>query len=285
MKKRTLWKELLFWVILLGAVGLGLYLIHRKYGEPYHFFMDTMPAMFCVGALIPLLAAVFRYLPKKRGLRIAACLVSVVLAIGIGIGTLYACYSDGKINNYYWKMFAAFSGKAADEKALLALGQKGKAGELAVGEVEYGEKLVFCQFIDDETNPRIYTSFEQARSGGEVIWYEGLDLGRLAGSLKEADTAVFFYGENTLLYSVPWEERNTGTGAIRRVDVPFYGTDTMMFAVDLRTQTATAPVSVAYREPEKSDNEHYRESGFSGGMDWSAVFRTVLGDDWHGGEA
>ena len=50
-------KQLHFLVI--GAVGLGLYLIHRKYGEPYHFFMDTMPAMFCVGALTPLLAAVF----------------------------------------------------------------------------------------------------------------------------------------------------------------------------------------------------------------------------------
>ena len=45
-----------------------------------------------------------------------------MLAIAIGIGTLYACYSDDKINNYYWKMFASFSGKAADEKALLALG-------------------------------------------------------------------------------------------------------------------------------------------------------------------
>ena len=284
MKRRTFGRELLFWAVLLGIVGLGLYLIHTQYGEPYYFFMDTMPAMFCVGALVPLLTLVFRYLPKKKGLRVAACLVSVVLAIAIGIGTLYACYSDDKINNYYWKMFASFSGKAADEKALLALGQKGKAGELAVGEVEYGEKLVFCQFMDNETNPRVYTSFEQARTG-QVSWYEGVDPQRLARSLKEADTAVFFYGENTLLYSVPWEERNTVTGAIRRVDVPFYGTDTTMFAVDLHSQTACAPVSVAYREPEKSDNEHYRESGFSGGMDWSAVFRTVLGDDWHGEEA
>ena len=276
MKKRTFATELLFWVILLGVVGLGLYLIHREYGEPYSFFMDTMPAMFCVGALIPLLAAVFRYVPKRKGLRVAACLVSVVLAIAIGMGTLYACYSDDKINNYYWKMFASFSGKAADEKALLALAQKGRAGELAAGEVEYGEKLVFCQYIDDETAPRVYTSFEQARTG-EVHWYEKLDPRRLARNLKEADTAVFFYGENKLLYSVPWIERNTRTYASRSVSVPFYGTDTMFFAVDLHTRTATTPVSVAYREPE--DTGHYRESGFYGGMDWSAVFRTVLGDD------
>ena len=277
MKKRTLWKELLFWGILLGAVGLGLYLIHTQYGEPYYFFMDTMPAMFCVGALIPLLAAVFRYLPKRKGLRLAACLVSVVLAIAIGMGGLYACYTDARINNYYWKMFASFSGKAADEKALLALAQQGRAGALTVGGVEYGDKLVFCQFIDDETRPRVYTSFEQARTG-EVSWYEGMDPQRLARSLKEADTAVFFYGEDTLLYKVPWVERNTVTGASRSLSVPFYGTDTMVFAVDLRTRTATAPVSVAYREPAKEDNEHYRESGFSGGMDWAAVFRTVLGE-------
>ena len=281
MKKRSFIGEARFWLVLIGADALAMYMIHREYGEQAtSCFMDTMPVMFCVGALVPLLAAVFRYLPRRKGLRIAACGVSVVLAVAIGIGALYACYSDDKINNYYWKMFSALNGKDTDDRTLVKLYQQGRGGELATGEVAYGDKLVFCFCSEDYADTSMESSFEYAVTGenGRRLYGGGLDRDRLARKLEDADTVIFYYPVNTQISTVYARLRNTQTYQEYSESQPVYGTDTMMFAVDLKTNTATEPVSVAYREPE--DTSHYQSYPYYGGIDSSAVYSAVLGDDY-----
>lgn len=281
MKKRSFVGEAVFWLALLGADALAMYLIHREFGEQATgFFMDTMPTMFCVGALVPLLAVVFRYLPRRKGVRIAACAASVVLAIAIGIGALYACYSHDKINSYYWRMFSAFNGKDADDRTLVKLYQQGRGGELATGEVGYGDKLVFCFCSEDYADASLESSFDYALTGenGRTFYGGGLDRDRLARKLEEADTVIFYYPVNTQISTVYTRLRNTQTSQVYSQSQPVYGTDTMMFAVDLKTNTATEPVSVAYREPE--DTSHYRSYPYFGGIDSSAVYSAVLGDDY-----
>lgn len=85
--------EILFWVVLLGADALAMYLIHRSFGQPYNY-MDTMPYMLPVGAFVPLLAAVLRYFPKKKGPRIVGIVVALALGIVIGQAALRGFYGD-----------------------------------------------------------------------------------------------------------------------------------------------------------------------------------------------
>ena len=280
-KKRSFVAEALFWLVLIGADVLVLYLIHRQYGEQAtSFFMDTMPLMFFAGAFVPLLIAVFRYLPRKKGLRLAACGVSLVLAVAFAIGALYACYSDEKVSAYYWKMFPAFNGKASDDRALVRLYQQARGGELETGEVAYGEKLVFCFCSEDFADASLESSFEYAVTGenGRKFYGGGLDRDRLARKLEEADTVIFYYPVNTQIKTVYSRLRNTKTSQQYIESQPVYGTDTMMIAVDMKTNTATEPVSVAYREPQ--DTSRYQSYPYFGGMDSSAVYSAVLGDDY-----
>ncbi len=85
--------EILFWVILLGADALAMYMIHRSFGQSYNY-MDTMPIMLPVGAFVPLLGAVLRYFPKKKGPRVIGIVVALALGVGIGQVALRGFYGE-----------------------------------------------------------------------------------------------------------------------------------------------------------------------------------------------
>ncbi len=90
---RKVLHELLFWILLLGADAIVLYLIHRSFGQPWNY-KDTMPVVLPVGAFVPLLAAVLRYFPKKRIFQILGIAVSLALSIMIAQVTLNGFYGD-----------------------------------------------------------------------------------------------------------------------------------------------------------------------------------------------
>ena len=92
-KKCGFLKEMLFWIVLLGVDVLAMYLIHRGFGK-YNNYKDTMPVMLPVGAFMPLLAAVLRYFPRKKGALIAGIAAALVLGVAIGMVALAGFYGE-----------------------------------------------------------------------------------------------------------------------------------------------------------------------------------------------
>ena len=270
MKSRKPIREVLLWVILLGIDAFALWRIDVGFGHGSAFFMDTMPIMLCVGALVPLLVVVFRYLPRRKGIRVVASLVSVVLAIIIGMGALFAFYDHHDILAYYrqmrgksaWKLVQAAA--ASDDAALRELYERAMNGELEEGEVAYGDALVFyCLALPDEDGASEgWSSFESAV---KYHSFSHVDPDYLAATLDEADTAVFVYPVAEIVgYYNPQGFPAIGTGT------PAYAVETMMFAVDLRAGIKSPTVSVDCQEPDEKIMENGRKNANYARYSWSA---------------
>jgi len=273
MKSRKPIREVLLWVFMLGAEALALWQIDVSFGHGSAFFMDTMPFMLCAGALVPLLVIVFRYLPHGKALRAVASLVSIVLAIGIGMGVLFAFYDHHDIMAYYRRMQGKSSWKrmqddaTKDDEALRALYDQAMAGQLKEGSVTFGDHLVFyCVHLPGEDGASEADSSFESAIRYLPYWHVGPDY--LAQTLDEADTAIFIYPETEAVgYYNPAGLPAIGTGT------PAYAVDVMMFPVDLATRTKGPTVHTDRREPDKQivqsgrKNENYAFYSWNTGVD------------------
>ena len=271
-KIRTPGKEAAFWVLMLGIAALILYLINKE----FYYNMETMIPMFCIVGAALLLIAALRYVPKGSAFRVVAGIAGVVLGVGAGLGAAGLVLGREKVDEFYYTTFPGISVRRADEKKIAELARKSLGGEMAPGDVAYGQKLVFAYYDANGGDAR-ENSLEHARMQNSIT-YDGIPPDRLTGYLDEADTLVVYYTVETYTGDDHWQEQTVSGSAIRAITLPVYGTDTMMYAIDLKTGTASEPVSVAYHMPTDKERKTYSERGYRGRMDREAVFRAVLGD-------